>query len=60
MGVRVLGLVLELGFWGWGFWLIGLGACGVEPSGFFRVGAFYVNIEELLWEKKLCSLKTFR
>mgnify|MGYP001795766127 CR=1 FL=1 len=46
---------------GWGFgvgvldWVSGVGlfsqlmvfwACGVGPSGFFGVGAFYLNIEE--------------
>ena len=29
---------LILGFWGWGFQLMGFGACGVGPSGFFGLG----------------------
>ena len=29
---------IELGFWGWGFQLIGFGACDVGPSGFFGFG----------------------
>ena len=40
-----LGLGLILGFWGWGFQLMGFGACGVGPS-FFWVGALYINIKE--------------
>ena len=27
-----------LGFWGWGFQLMGFGTCGVGPSGFFGLG----------------------
>ena len=45
-GLGFLGWVLELGFWGWGFQLMGFGACGVGPSGFFGVGALCINIEE--------------
>ena len=29
---------LILGFWGWGFQLMGFGAYGVGPSGFFEFG----------------------
>ena len=39
-----------LGFWGWGFQLMGFGACGVGPSGFFWVGAL-LKIKEKPWEK---------
>ena len=35
-----------LGFLGQGFQLMGFGACGVGPSGFFWVGALYINIKE--------------
>ena len=41
---------LGLGFWGWDCQLMGLWACGVGPSLFFGVGAFYINIEESSWE----------
>ena len=34
----VWGWVLISGFWGWGFHLMGFGACGVWPSGFFGLG----------------------
>ena len=34
----VLGLGLILGVWGWGFQLMGFGACGVGPYGFFGFG----------------------
>ena len=37
---------LELGYWGWGFQLIGFGASGVGTTGFFGFGALYINIEE--------------
>ena len=37
---------LRSGFCGWGFQLIGFGACGVGPSGFLGVRADYLNIEE--------------
>ena len=37
-GSGLWGLGLILGFWGWGFQLIGFGACGVGPSGFFGLG----------------------
>ena len=30
---------------GWGFPLMGFGACGVGPSGSFGVGALYINIK---------------
>ena len=30
---------------GLGFQLMEFGACGVEPSGFFWVGALYINIK---------------
>ena len=48
-------VVWGLGLWGWDielgqsvlvFQLMGLGACGVGPSGYFGVGALYMNIEE--------------
>ena len=45
-GLGFWGCDLELGFYGWGFQLIGFGECGVEPSWFFGVGALYINIEE--------------
>ena len=32
------GLGLRLGFWGWGFQLLGFGTCGVRPSGFLGLG----------------------
>ena len=35
---------LILGFWDWGFQLMGFGACGMGPSGFFWVGALYINL----------------
>ena len=42
--------VLKLGSWigfrGWAFQLMGFGACGVGASGFFEVGALYINIDE--------------
>ena len=34
----VLGLGSYIGFLGWGFQLMGFGACGVGPSGFFGLG----------------------
>ena len=37
---------LGLGSWGWGFQLMEFGAQGVSRSGFFGVGALYINIEE--------------
>ena len=37
LGLRVWGL--RLSFWGWGFQLMGFGACGVGPSGCFGVVA---------------------
>ena len=40
------GGVFILVFWGWGFLLLGFGACGVGPSGFFWVRALYINIKE--------------
>ena len=43
-GLGFWGLIL--GFWGWGFQLMWFGACGVGPSGFFQVGALYINIKE--------------
>ena len=38
---------LRLGFLGWGFQLIGFGACGVGPTGFFGWGlsSLYINIK---------------
>ena len=44
VGFWMLGLIL--GFWGWGFQLMGFGVCGVEPSGFFGYVALYINIKE--------------
>ena len=38
--------VILYNFWGWGFQLMGFGACGVGPSGFFWVVALYINIKE--------------
>ena len=38
------GLGLGLGFWAWGFQLLGFGSCDVGSSGFFGVG--YIHIEE--------------
>ena len=49
-------VVWGLWFWGWSFQLMGFGACGVGPSGFFGIGALYINIEEQLWEKNNASL----
>ena len=37
-GLGFWGLGLISGFWGWGFQLMGFGACGVGPSGFFGFG----------------------
>ena len=34
----VLGLGSYIEFWDWGFQLMGFGACGVGPSGFFGLG----------------------
>ena len=45
-GLGFWGWGLILGFGGWGFQLMGFGACGVGPSGFFWVGALYTNIQE--------------
>ena len=42
----VLGLESYVGFLGLGFQLMVFGVCGVGPSGFFWVGALYINIEE--------------
>ena len=44
-GLGFLGCGVILGFWGWGFQLMGFGACGVGPSGFFGLG-LYINIKE--------------
>ena len=38
-GLGFWGCDLELGFYGWGFQLMGFGECGVGPSWFFGVGA---------------------
>ena len=38
LGFGVLGLGSYIGFLGWGFQLMGFGACGVGPSGFFGLG----------------------
>ena len=47
LGVGLLGLGSWIGFFGWGFQLIGFGACGVGPSGFFwGVGALNIFLEE--------------
>ena len=46
LGFRVLGLGSHIGFLGLGFQLMWFGACGVGPSGFFWVGALYINIKE--------------
>ena len=46
LGLGFKGWRLLLGFWGWGFQLMGFGACGVEPSGFFGYGALHINIKE--------------
>ena len=37
---------LGFGFWGWPFQLMGFRDCGVRSSGFFGIGALYINIEE--------------
>ena len=37
-GLGFLDLGLRLGFWGWGFQLLGFGACGVGPSGLRGLG----------------------
>ena len=44
-GLELWGSGLELGFWGLGFQLIGFGACDVQPSGSFEIGALYITIE---------------
>mgnify|MGYP001804255686 CR=1 FL=1 len=44
---------LILGFWGSGFQLMGFGACGVGPSGLFKVGALYLN-KRINLGKKWC------
>ena len=38
MVVWGFGVGVLLSFWGWGFHLMGFGACGVGPSGFFGFG----------------------
>ena len=38
LGFGFWGWALILGFWGWGSQLMGFGACGVGPSGFFGLG----------------------
>mgnify|MGYP001800775646 CR=1 FL=1 len=38
--------VLDWAFWGCGFQLMGLWACGVGPSVAFGVRVLYVNIEK--------------
>ena len=45
LGDGHLGLGLVLGFSGWVFSLWSLGPVSVRPSGFFGVGALYINIE---------------
>ena len=45
-GLGFWGCSLILGFWGWGFQLMGCEACGVELCGFFGYGALYKNIKE--------------
>ena len=35
-----------LGNYGWGFQLMGYGACGVEPYGVFLGGGSLINLEE--------------
>ena len=45
-GLGLWGWGLELGFWSWSFQLIVFRDCGVGPSGFFGVGALYIDIEE--------------
>ena len=37
-GLGFWGWGLGLGIWGWDFQLMGFGACGVRPSGFFGFG----------------------
>ena len=49
LGFRVWGFWgqgLGLGFWGRGFQLMGVGVCGVGLSGFYGVGALYINIKK--------------
>ena len=43
-GLGFWGLGLGLGFLGWGFQLMGFGAWDVWLSGFYGVGALYINI----------------
>ena len=45
-GLGFWGWDLILGFCGWDFQLMGFGASGVGPSGFFGVQALYINIIE--------------
>ena len=42
----ILGSGSWIGFLGWGFQLMGFGACVVGLSGFYGVGALYINIKE--------------
>ena len=55
LGLAYWGLVLGLDFLGLGFLVDGVWACGVRPSGLFRVEALYINMEEKPWEKSLCD-----
>ena len=50
----VLGLGSYIGFWGWGFQLMGIGACGVGPSGFLGWGSLY-NHKRMTLGKKWCQ-----
>ena len=52
-GVGILGLGSWIGFFEVGFLVDVVWACGVRPSGLFRVWALYINMEEKPWEKSL-------
>ena len=52
-------IYITLGFWGWGFQLMGFGACGVGPSGFFGLGSLYKH-KRLTLGKKWSGLEWFK
>ena len=54
-GLGFWGWVLILGFSGWGFQLMGFGACGVGPSGFLGLGSPYKH-KRINLGKKWCHL----
>ena len=56
LGFRCWGLIL--GFLGWGFQLMGVGACGVGPSGFFGLGLSIYKHKRVTVGKKWCGENT--